>query len=258
MSAQSPDDAILARLVSLARREAPELDQFGSLVAAYQYRRLHRTWRRMVPAGASVLDWGAGNGHFSYFLTRNGYDTTGFSFEPFVFERWLGAPSYRFVPGSSADPVRLPFANASFDAVASIGVLEHVRETGGEEAQSLSEITRVLRPGGAVIAYHFPNQWSWIDLAARQVPGKHMHSWRYTRSDVRRLATGAGLELIETQRYGVLPRNSVHRALGPLRDSRLIAETWDVADSVLNVLLGLIAQNHMFVARKPATTPASG
>lgn len=258
MSGTHPDDATLAHLAALARGEAPELLQFGSLAAAYQYRRLHRLWLRRVPAGARVLDWGAGNGHFSYFLTRHGYDTTGFSFEPYAFQRWLDAPSYRFVPGSPADPVALPFPDASFDAVASIGVLEHVRETGGDEHLSLAEIARVLRPGGMLIAYHFPNQWSWIDLAARQVPGKHMHRWRYTRGDVRGLVAGAGLELLETRRYGVLPRNTVHRVLGPLRDVRLVAEAWDAADAALSAVLGPVAQNHLFVARKPAATAAGG
>jgi SAM-dependent methyltransferase len=250
-AATDRDAAMLAHLAALARREAPELLQFGSLVAAHQYRRLYPWWRRHVPAGAEVLDWGAGNGHFSYFLTHSGYRTTGFSFEPFSFERWLEAPGYRFVAGSAADPVRLPFPDASFDAVASIGVLEHVRETGGDEAASLAEIARVLRPGGTLLAWHFPNRWSWIDLAARAFPGKHVHHWRYTPADIRRLVEGAGLELIETRRYGLLPRNSMHRLLGPLRDAPAVARAYDALDAALGAALSPIVQNHRFVARRP-------
>ena len=258
MVASPTDEAILRDLTRLARNEAPELLQFGSLAAAHQYSRLHALWRRHVPPGASVLDWGAGNGHFSYFLARNGWRVTGFSFEPFVFERWLEAPAYRFVAGSPADPVRLPFRDGEFDAVASIGVLEHVRETGGEESASLAEIARVLRPGGVFVAYHFPNRWSWIDRAARLLPDKHIHHWRYTRGDIRRLVGNAGLELIETRRYGVLPRNNAHRVLGPLRDSPFAAGLWDTADAALSAILGIAAQNHLFVARKPAGNGAPG
>jgi SAM-dependent methyltransferase len=251
MPSRPPDETILAELAAFARRGEPELLQFGSLAAAYQYRRLYRLWRRHVPAGAEVLDWGAGNGHFSYFLSHAGYRATGYSFLPFMYEKWLADPAYRFVPGDEREPVKLPFADASFDAVASIGVLEHVRETGGDEAKSMGEIARVLRPGGIFVAYHFPNRDSWIDRAARQVPGKHHHLYRYTRADIMALARGAGLELLETGRYALLPRNSLHRVLGPLRDTRLSAEVWDRLDALLGVVAAPIVQNHYFVARRP-------
>jgi SAM-dependent methyltransferase len=249
------DSAILAELASLARGGAPEMLQFGSLAAAHQYRALYAHWRRHVPANAQVLDWGAGNGHFSYFLARAGYRATAFSFMPFLFESWLPPGPFEFVAGSEREPVRLPFADASFDAVASIGVLEHVRETGGNEPGSLAEIARVLRPGGVLVCWHFPNQWSWIDLFARQLPGKHRHLYRYTRGRVRELVAGAGLELIETSRYGVLPRNTLHRWLGPARDARWTAELWDALDAVLSVPFNAIAQNHWFVARRPGGAP---
>src|SRR5258705_2800839 len=221
------DTEILAELAARARRDAPELLQFGSLAAAHQYLRLYRTWRRYVPPGSEVLDWGAGNGHFSYFLVRAGYRATGFSFEPFVFERWLPEGSYRFVPGSMRDPVRLPFADASFDAAASIGVLEHVRETGGNEEGSLAELARVLRPGGALVCWHFPNRWSWIDRLARNLPGQHRHPHRYSAADVRRLVAGAPLELLSDWRYRDLPRHSLHRLLGPARNAAWAAHPWD-------------------------------
>jgi SAM-dependent methyltransferase len=251
MEAEAGDTRILAELAALARVAAPGLDQFGSLAAAHQYRRLYALWRRHVPPGARVLDWGAGNGHFSYFLLRAGWRVTAFSLLPFDSGHWLPAGEFHFVAGSEAEPVDLPFGDESFDAVASIGVLEHVRETGGDEARSLGEIARVLKPGGVFVCWHFPNRWSWIDVLARRVPGKHRHQWRYTRGDVRRLVAGAGLELVETGRYGVLPRNTVHRLLGPARDAAWAAQLWDALDAALGVPFGAIAQNHYVVARRP-------
>ena len=255
--ALSPDEQdllILEELAAHARRGAPEMLQFGSLASAHQYLPLYRLWRRHVHVGARVLDWGAGNGHFSYFLVRAGYRATGFSFMPFVYQSWLpqGAP-YTFVAGSEREPVRLPFEDASFQAVASIGVLEHVRETGGSESGSLSEIARVLEPGGVFVCWHFPNRWSWIDVLAKRVPGKHHHLYRYTRADLKRLVAGAGLELVETRRYGVIPRNTAHVLLGPARDAAPAANLWDAVDRVLASPLNGIAQNHCFVARKPGS-----
>ena len=251
MTAAPRDETILSDLAALARRGEAELSQFGSLASAYQYRRLYHLCRRWLAPGAQVLDWGAGNGHFSYFLSRAGYRATGYSFSPFVYERWLADPSYRFVRGEDPEPVKLPFPDTSFDAVASIGVLEHVRETGGDEAGSLTEIARVLRPGGVLIVYHFPNRDSWIDRVAKRVPGKHHHLHRYTRADIRALVRGARLELIGTGLYALLPRNSLHRVFGPLRDARWTAEVWDRLDAILGAIAAPIAQNHWFVARRP-------
>jgi SAM-dependent methyltransferase len=143
------DDAILDGLIQLNRDgRARSRAKLRSRAGAHQYLRLYRLVRQYVPPGASVLDWGAAGGHFSYFLARAGYRASGFSFHPFEFESWLDDPGYRFTRGDPSEPVKLPYADASFDAVASIGVLEHVRETGGSEPASLDEIVRVLRPGG--------------------------------------------------------------------------------------------------------------
>jgi SAM-dependent methyltransferase len=244
------EDAVLRAL--MARADAARLDwpQFRSLAGARQYRQLHRWIRAHVAPGGRVLDWGTGNGHFSFFLTHAGYRATAFSLEPRSQAAWLDEPWERFVAGAAAEPVRLPFEDAAFDAVASVGVLEHVRETGGREDRSLAEIARVLRPGGVFVCVHFPNRGSWIDALARRA-GRHRHEWRYTRADITRLAHGAGLELLAVARYGVLPRNTLARLPRAWRDARALADAWDALDRALAVPLGPIAQNWGFVARRP-------
>ena len=245
------DDRILLELMHRAERDGMRLPQFGSLAGARQYRRLHRMARRHLPAGARVLDWGTGYGHFAYFLTRAGYRATGFAIEGVSGAAWLDEPYESFVGGSPSEPVRLPFEDAAFDAVASIGVLEHVRETGGDESGSLAEIRRVLRPGGMFLCYHLPNRTSWIDFASSLVPGKHHHVYRYVRADIERLTGQAGLELLEVERYGILPRNLLRRLPGPLRRAGWVADLWDTADDVAGVALAPLCQNHAFVARRP-------
>ena len=254
-----PDTAILAELTtrSIAHPE-DQLLQFGSLLSAHQYLSLYRIFRRHVDEGARALDWGAGNGHFSYFLQRAGYRASGFSLLEGAFVRWLPAPDYAFTRGDAREPVALPYPDEAFEAVASVGVLEHVRESGGSEPASLSEIARVLGPGGVFVCYHFPNRTSWIDWAARRVPGKHRHEFRFTRADIEALTASAGLKLLEAGRYGFLPRNFGHRLPEALRRSRALAKAWDRLDSLLAIPFSALCQNHYFIARKPGGAASSG
>ncbi len=246
------DDAIVAELMTLAERHPGyALLQFRAVASAHQYRHLYRLVREFVPAGAEVLDWGAGNGHFSYFLLRAAYRATGYSLEEVSFLAASARDDYRFVKGDRDEPVRLPFEDGSFDAVASVGVLEHVPESGGDERASLAEIVRVLKAGGIFVCYHLPNRYSWIDRAARAGPwGPHHHQHRYAAEDIERLTAATGLELLTTRTYGALPRNFWHRLPAGLRASRAAALAWDRLDDLLSSVLAPICQNRWFVARR--------
>ena len=245
------DDTILDELVDVARR-FPErhLLQFRSRIGANQYRRLYRLVRGFTTEGAAVLDWGSGNGHFTYFLQRAGRKAHGFSLLEGTFRSWIPNPEYPFVKGDESEPVRLPYADATFDAVVSVGVLEHVRETGGDEARSLSEIARVLKPGGVFICYHFPNQHSWIDRMARRFPDMHRHEFRYTAREIRALAAGPALRVERVARYGCLPRNSAGALPDGLARSRTLAAAWDGVDAALGAAFGRWCQNYYFIARR--------
>ena len=254
LAATGGDDAILQELLTVAGDAGDHgLAQFRTLVAAHQYRPLYDLFRKHVKPGAEVLDWGSGNGHFSYFLLRSGYRVCAFALYDEGFDAWAPAGPYRFVSGDPSDPVRLPFADASFDAVSSIGVLEHVRETGGAEALSLREIARILRPGGAFVCWHLPNRWSWIEAIARHRPGQHHHAYRFTAREIDALLQEAGLERLWLKRYGFLPRNVWTRArsLRRLGRDRSVARAWDALDALCARCLPVACQNFGFVARKP-------
>lgn len=59
----------------------------------------------------------------------------------------------------SADALRLPFADATFDMAISYGVIEHV----SDHAAMVSEMARVLRPGGRLLIYTTcrRDRWTW-------------------------------------------------------------------------------------------------
>jgi SAM-dependent methyltransferase len=93
-------------------------------------------------AAGRLLDVGCGNAWSAYAFARRGFDVTGVDLNSDAFEPPLD-PSLRLQEGSIQ---RLPFADHSFDLVASYQMLEHV--PGPEDA--LREMLRVVRPGGTV------------------------------------------------------------------------------------------------------------
>lgn len=241
------DPAAIQRELLAAAAHDPALPQFASAISAHQYNRAYQLVLRHLPTGGTVLDWGAGNGHFSYFLIRAGYRAAGFDLGPAPRLCQAFSPhAYTYRQAAPDEPSALPFAAASFDGVASIGVLEHVRETGGDEAASLREIARVLRPGGVFLCYHLPNRYSWIEFGLRRL-GRWSHQFRYTQAELTALLRAAGLQWVAGGRYGALPRNLWR---GPLGRSERAAQAYDILDAVLGVPLNPLCQNYWAVARK--------
>ncbi len=240
--------AIVDNLIAYAQRDGA-YPQFNSLVGAHQYQRLYRLCDKYLEPGGSVLDWGCGNGHFSYYLVHKAYETYGFAFEPFPLLPELLTLGLQFQQGCLANPVQLPYADGQFDAVISVGVLEHVKELQGDDLGSMQEIYRILKPSGIFICYHLPNHYSLIEWLAARLPGKYHHQDRYTRADIETLCTQAQFNLLEVKRYGFLPRN----LFGSWRwasHSQLLTAGWDSCDNLLSQLLSRLCQNYYFVGQK--------
>jgi len=118
-----------------------------------------------------------------------------------------------------ADIRQLPFRDGSFDAIYSMGTVEHFDET----EQAIGEILRVLRPGGrAVIGV--PNRWDPflrpLMVAMMYRVGLYGYGFEksYSRRSLRRMLERAGFEVVAEDGILFIP--------GWLRILDLACHTW--------------------------------
>ncbi len=110
--------------------------------------------RAHVPAPAALLDFGCGNGEAVRRALAAGYDAHGADRFDGVWAQYRDAahalgPRMHLMPS----PGELPFPDARFDIAVSNQVFEHI----AQKRQTVTELARVLRPGGLLIAI-FPTR----------------------------------------------------------------------------------------------------
>jgi FkbM family methyltransferase len=184
------------RGIDVNLRSAPQMLEYAAIVE-----------RIAADAPRAILDWGCGLGQVSDLLQRAGLDVTSFDY------RGDGAPdAVAPLPHFSnvhaylsSDPRRLPYDDASFSAVLSCGVLEHVLDPDA----SLDELARVLEPGGTLYVYKLPNRDSYLEWIARHA-GMYYHGAEpndlvYTAHDARDLLERHGFEVRELRMANMLP-----------------------------------------------------
>lgn len=97
-----------------------------------------------------LLDFGCGLGRHSIFFAGQGFHVSAFDLSPEGVQH-LNAWAQReklSVQTQTADMKHLPYADASFDCLFAYHVISHT-DTAGVR-QTISEIERVLRPGGEI------------------------------------------------------------------------------------------------------------
>ena len=218
-------------------------------------------------AGDRLLDIGCGFGRHSYEALRRGADvvSSDFSFPELVeVEQTVGAmDEYGELPDGvsssscNGDVTRLPFRDGAFDRIIASEILEHI----DDNVAALSELVRVLRPGGtfaATVPATLPEKICWAltdEYHAPKVEGGHVRI--YGRGELAERMEAAGLQVTGAHRAHALhsPYWWLRCAVGVNRDvedhrltslyNRLL--TWDImeqpaslkiADRVLNPVLG--------------------
>jgi len=151
-----------------------------------------------------VLEAGCGLGGWLPFFQDMGHHIVGVEYMPDIVERVKAYDAS--LPIVQGDVSRLDFADSSFDAYISLGVIEHFQE--GPQ-QALAEARRVLRPGGlAFVTVPYLNLFRRICVhplraiyfRIRRIQGKEDYFWeyRYTKKEMSRFLREAGFEIIYT------------------------------------------------------------
>lgn len=141
-----------------------------------------------LPAGGTFLDVGAGTGATGAWLSDVGtLVAADFEYEALDLARDRHPDQLPV----AADAASLPFADASFDAVLCVTVLCH-RSIVSPTAV-VREFARVVRPGGVVCL------WEPGVRRMRRAHDRVTHTGRrFSRSDLARCATDAGLDLVRS------------------------------------------------------------
>jgi len=151
---------------------------------------------RGLPAGARVLDAGAGEGQYAHHFSRHRYCGVDLA---------VGDAAWDYSKlDAVADLTALPFRENAFDAALHIVTIEHLREP----ARALAEIGRSLAPGG-VLLIAAPHEWE-----VHQAPHDY---FRYTRFGLAWLLEKAGFEVREMRPAGGYFRLLARRLLNGLQ-----------------------------------------
>jgi SAM-dependent methyltransferase len=151
---------------------------------------------RALPAGARVLDAGAGEGRYARYFAKQRYCGVDLA---------VGDAAWDYVGlDAVADLTALPFRTGAFEAALNIVTIEHLCEP----ARSLSEIARTLDTGGLLLIAA-PQEWE-----VHQAP---YDFFRYTRYGLAYLIEGAGLEVLDMRPVGGYFRLLARRMLNGLQ-----------------------------------------
>ncbi|MGI6380480.1 MAG: class I SAM-dependent methyltransferase [Anaerolineae bacterium] len=113
-------------------------------------------------SGETALDVGCGTGHFTQMLAEAGAQAAGCDASEAMLHQ--AARTRQELRWQLADARELPYADATWDLVLSVTMLEFVEEP----ARALDEMWRVLAPGGRLVVAVLQVDTPWHALYTRQ------------------------------------------------------------------------------------------
>jgi ubiquinone/menaquinone biosynthesis C-methylase UbiE len=143
--------------------------------------------RAALPASGAMLDAGCGSGQtMSWFQEKHpAWSVIGIDVAP----EGLAVARSAGLSVEQASVLEIPFDDRSFDLVVTLDVLQHLPLDGGDAA-ALSELARVLRPGGTLL----------VRTNAQAIPhvrdDREFSFRKYDPRQLRERLTAAGFEII--------------------------------------------------------------
>ena len=231
--------------------------------------------------GAMFLDAGAGFGRHAFEAARKGATVFALDWaqEEVVGTRnTFGAmieareiPDVTYGGALRGDATRLPFADGTFDVVVTSEVLEHIQD----DVTAISELHRVLKPGGTLgvtVPTWWPEKINWMlsdEYHAPKSPGGHVRI--YSATELKAKLRTAGFDIVGQHHAHALhspywwlkcavgPSNNDHRAVAAYR--RFLE--WDIVKQprgmkvVERVLSPVLGKSYVVYARRGAPVGAS-
>jgi SAM-dependent methyltransferase len=154
----------------------------------------------------TLLDWGCGKCHVSYLLKKRNVDVLSCDIEAEYSDSAFGqyTPIADFT-NITVIPLKhtflLPFADETFDAVVSFGVLEHVKD----DTRSLIEINRILKSNGLFFCFWLPYKYGWKQKR-EHLKGSYYHDRLYDIQAVKALLAETRFTLLDYWHRDLFPK----------------------------------------------------
>jgi SAM-dependent methyltransferase len=234
--------------------------------------------RLEIQPGTRLLDLGCGAGRHAFEAARRGARVVALDMDRKELEQVTAIaaamdeageiPDGGSIQASSGDATAMPFPDASFDIVIAAEVMEHIPA----DQAAMSEVARVLRPGGiaaVTVPAWLPERICWLlSDDYHNTPGGHVRI--FTRPELETKLARAGLDVgghhhahaLHSPYWWLKCAVGVHDDAHPLAQAYHKLLVWDImrkpavtrmADKALNPAIG---KSLVVYATKPAAAPA--